>query len=58
MKPAPIQRRAPLTVMPTCGTLTASTSTKDAASSTGVTRWISSRPPRERTRMTTRPIDP
>ena len=56
--PRPIQRCAPLTVTPTCGTCTASTSTNDVTSSGGVMRWAFATPSRASTCMATRPIAP
>ncbi len=56
--PGPIQRRAPLTLTPTCGMCTASTSTNEAASSGAVMLCTFATPSRASTRITIRPTAP
>jgi hypothetical protein len=56
--PAPSQRRAPLTSMPTPGIFTATSSAKETASMIGPKRCATSSPRRAMTCMTTRPSAP
>jgi|GEM_PF-6245568 len=56
--PAPIQRFAPLTLTPMCGTCTASTSANEITSSGPVIAWTLATPSRASTRINTSPIAP
>ena len=56
--PAPSQRVAPFTVMPTCGTITARVRANETPTRSGVSRRITRRPPREMACITISPIAP